>query len=159
RYPFDHREWLLPYDTVPPLITGYRVVVLGDRSLAIQIQGDDQHSAMAARGVWTHFSIDGGHSWQRALHHHKINQEGRATTFETVIGPFPDGATILMRMQAVDVAGNAQAEILLGSVAALMVPGRSHLAFAPALLLPSVGSHWLFDLGDRVRNDGEPERT
>ncbi len=95
------------FDTVPPMLSSYRAVMLRDGRIAIQMQAGDRNSGVPESGVATLYSADGGTTWHRQVHGFVEDDFGRPALFETVIGPFPRGTNLFVSARAQDRAGNA----------------------------------------------------
>jgi hypothetical protein len=127
RQVIQQREWVEVYDTVAPIVTNYRVIVLRDRRIGIQLTASDRHSDIHPQRVVTQFSLDGGHTWQSRRHLYKLNVLGHPSTFETIIGPFATGTRLLLRICAADVAGNVGTHIPREAQAFLAAPNSEGL--------------------------------
>ena len=102
------REWFLIADTAPPMASNYRVLVLGDRTVAIQVLLGDPISGVRPFGATATYSIDHGHTWSTRGMEPTVASSNRLMLFETRIGPFAPGARLWLRMAGTDVAGNRQ---------------------------------------------------
>lgn len=102
----QQHERIAVYDTVPPMLSSYRAVLLRDGRVAIQVQAGDRHSGVSENGVATEYSLDGGTTWRSQVHVFVEDDFGRPALFETVLGPFSRGADLLIGVHTHDVAGN-----------------------------------------------------
>ena len=125
---YRQNEWFEIFDTVPPVISNYRAVLLRDHTVAIQALVSDQHSGvLEATGVSTEYSVDGGRTWARKAHNYKTGNFIRPTLFETVLGPFPAGTDVMLRFTARDTAGNTSSIIPSDATAFAAPPGAEQL--------------------------------
>jgi hypothetical protein len=102
----QQHERLAVYDTIPPMLSSYRAVLLRDGRVAVQVHAGDRHAGVSENGVSTHYSLDGGHTWQRRLHASVEDDFGRPALFETVLDSLPAGADLLLGICAQDWVGN-----------------------------------------------------
>lgn len=94
------------YDTIAPLLTSYRAVILGDGRVAVQVYAGDEDTGIPGYGVVTRYSVDGGQTWGRQ-HHSSIEDDfGRPAIFETVVGPFIRGREVMLAIEVHDHTGN-----------------------------------------------------
>jgi hypothetical protein len=142
----QQHEWFQIYDTIQPTVTNYRAVLLADHTLAIQALVADQHSGvLEATGVSTQFSVDGGKTWSGKTHGYKVGNFVRPTLFEAVLGPFAPGTKVLVRLMAVDTAGNAQTAIP-ADAAAFRAPPTAELLIQQAYVFPRTRANPVFEL-------------
>lgn len=102
----QQHERFAAYDTVPPMLTSYRGILLRDGRVAIQVQAGDRHSGVSEEGVATRYSLDGGKTWRQQVHSFVEDDFGKPALFETIIGPFAPGADLLIGLRVQDRAGN-----------------------------------------------------
>jgi hypothetical protein len=107
----QQHERIAVYDTVPPMLSSYRAVLLRDGRIAIQVRAGDRHAGVSESGVATLYSLDGGKTWHRQVHDFVEDDFGRPALFETVVGPFSPGADLLIGVRAQDMAGNASVRL------------------------------------------------
>jgi hypothetical protein len=106
----QQREWFQVYDTIPPDISNYRIMMTPDHRVAIEaLVGDKGSGVMEATGVQTEYSTDGGRTWSARPHNYTRGNFVTPTTFEAVLGPFAPGTPLQLRFSARDTAGNVQA--------------------------------------------------
>lgn len=139
------RAWYVVFDTLAPFMGSYRLLVLSDQRVAIQVNGGDEHSGIRRRGVVTEYSLDDGRSWRGEAHDHKVGDAGWPSTFEVVFGPFRKGQRILVRLSAVDVAGNVRHGIP-ADASAFLVPVASNRVIHRTQTLASGAAHWILTL-------------
>ncbi|MFD2640807.1 hypothetical protein [Pseudomonas japonica] len=143
---FLQNEWFQVFDTIPPVVTDYRLVSLDDGRLAIQALVSDQGSGiLEATGVSSEFSVDGGKTWARKAHNYKVGNFVRPTLFETVIGPFRKDTTIQLRFTAFDTAGNAATIIPTDASSFVAPPGADEL-LQNAYVFPRTQKNPIFEI-------------
>ncbi|TCA01026.1 hypothetical protein [Rhizobium leguminosarum] len=118
---WQQREWFQVYDTIPPTVTDYRLVMTADHRVAIQVLVSDEGSGvLEATGVTTQFSTNGGLTWAGSAHNYKAGNFVVPTLFEAVIGPFASETDLQIRFTALDTARNSTSiipEAAIGIVA------------------------------------------
>jgi hypothetical protein len=122
-------ERFAAFDTVPPVISSYRMLLFHDGQVAIQVQVGDQHSGVSARGVTTLLSSDGGRSWRRVVHRAIEDDFGRPAIFEAYAGLVPNDSSLLVAIQAQDLVGN-WGNVIPDDATVWRVPGASEGALA-----------------------------
>jgi len=143
---FQQNEWFQIYDTVPPVVTDYRMVLLDDGQIATQALVSDQGSGiLEATGVATEYSTDGGRRWSRTTAAYKNGNFVRPTLFESVMGPFRPGTEVLVRFSARDTAGNETA-IIPSDAVAMIAPQGANLLLQTAYLFPRTQRNPIFDI-------------
>jgi hypothetical protein len=148
---FGQHEWFQVYDTEPPQVTNYRMVLTDDHRIAIQaLVADKGSGVLEATGVKTEFSVDGGKTWAAKAHNYKTGNFVRPTLFETVLGPFAPGTVVQTRFSAMDTAGNIETVIPSDAVGFEAPPNAPQL-LEQAYLFPRTQSNPIFDL-DRLRD-------
>lgn len=115
------------HDTVPPMVSNYRAVLLPDGRVAVQLLAGDAGSGISRTGAVTRYSLDGGRTWHRAIHSPVEDDFGRPALFETVLGPFPRGANLLLGLVVRDRAGNVSMQ-LPADAAVFLAPQNAGLA-------------------------------
>lgn len=155
---YRQHEWFEVYDVTPPEISNYRAIMLADHTIAIQALVADQHSGvMEATGVSTEYSVDGGRTWARKAHNYKTGNFVRPTLFETVLGPFPPGTEVWLRMSARDTAGNASM-VIPDDATAYLAPAGAEQLVQLAYIFPRTQANPIFEieelraLSEAVRN-------
>lgn len=154
----EPRQLLTVTDTVPPVITNFRGVLLPDRRLAIQLLAADQHSTMrSAGGVIVEFSVDSGLTW--AMHTAKVvsGDPSHALLCESLLGPFDAGSTILLRIVARDEAGNTSRSLPVDASVFVAAPGSERLLHVP-LELSGVEGNALFAIERLLRLSSMSDR-
>jgi hypothetical protein len=143
---FQQHEWFQVYDTEPPHVSNYRVVLTDDHRVAIQALVADQGSGvLEATGVSTEFSTDGGRTWAKAAHNYKTGNFVRPTLFETYLGPFAPNTPLRLRFSAMDTAGNVQT-IIPDDAAGLDAPPKSSALLDEAYIFPRTQPNAIFDI-------------
>ncbi len=142
----QQHEWFQVYDTEKPSVSNYRVVMLTDHTIAIQLLAADKGSGiLEATGVTTQFSVDQGKTWSTKAHNYKVGNFVRPTLFETVLGPFAPGTKAMIRMTVRDTAGNAQT-IIPEDASAFKAPPQAEKLLQQAYIFPRTQQNPLFDL-------------
>jgi hypothetical protein len=146
---FQQHEWFQVYDTEPPHVSNYRVILTDDHRVAIQALISDKGSGvLEATGVTTEFSSDGGRTWATRAHNYKNGNFVRPTLFETVLGPFAPDTSIQVRLSARDTAGNAQTVIPEDASGITAPPKAGKLLLEKAYIFPRTRPNPIFDLTD-----------
>ena len=122
------REWFLVADTVPPMVSNYRALVLGNRTIAVQVLVGDPNAGVRPFGVNTVYSVDGGRTWAVMGMEPRVARTSRLILFEGVVGPFAPGAKLLLGLRATDAAGNRQRALPLDA-RAFLAPENSERLF------------------------------
>lgn len=130
------------YDTVAPRVTGYRVVILEDGRIAIQIRAGDEHSGISEVGVQTGYSLDGGRTWRRKRHDSIEDDFGRPAIFDGVIGPFASEDTVVIKVEVQDAVGNVSDQLPDDAVV-LAAPRRAEI-LVDSLATDSPNGHPIF---------------
>lgn len=140
RLPFQQNEWFQVYDTRPPHVSNYRIVLTDDHHVGIQVLVADKESGvLEATGVTTEYSLDGGRTWSTRAHNYTTGNFVGPTTFETVIGPFQANTAVQLRFSASDTAGNIQA-IIPDDAIAIVVPANARELLARKDKVGSTGN-------------------
>jgi hypothetical protein len=143
---FQQHEWFQVYDTQPPSVSNYRVVLTADHRVAIQALVADQGSGvLEATGVSTEFSTDGGRTWAKAPHNYKTGNFVRPTLFETYLGPFAPGTSVRLRFTAMDTAGNVQSMVPVDATG-LDAPPKAESLIEEAYVFPRTQANAIFDI-------------
>jgi hypothetical protein len=143
---YRQHEWFEIYDTVPPVISNYRAILLQNHTIAIQaLVADQQSGVLEATGVSTQFSVDGGKTWAAKAHNYKTGNFVRPTLFETVIGPFSPKTNVMLRMTARDTAGNVAWRIP-DDASAFMAPAGAEQLMQLAYIFPRTKPNPLFEV-------------
>lgn len=107
----DQSEWFYATDTVPPLVSNYRAMVLDNRAIAIRAVIGDEHSGVDLEAITTSISIDSGQTWREYGHvGFQKNIDGPTVSW-TVVGPFRSGDVVWLAITAYDRSGNANRRI------------------------------------------------
>jgi hypothetical protein len=147
---FEQHEWFQVYDTEPPQVSNYRVVLTDDHRVAIQaLVADKGSGVLEATGVRTEFSVDGGRTWAAKAHNYKTGNFVRPTLFETVLGPFAPGTVVQTRFTALDTAGNATT-VIPNDASGFEAPPNATQLIEQAYLFPRTQPNPIFDL-DRLK--------
>lgn len=126
--PLQSRTRWAAYDTLPPQLTSYRVVLLPDSRLAIQVRALDVTSGLDERAVSTVFSVDGGKTWNRKRHRMLDDFSDQPSVFEASIGPLERRTLVLVGVEAADRVGNATSGVP-EFAAVLAAPAGAEAAF------------------------------
>jgi hypothetical protein len=146
--PLQQHEWFQVYDTEPPHVSNYRLVLTADHHVAIQALVADRGSGvLEATGVVTEFSTNGGRTWAGAAHNYKNGNFVQPTLFEAVIGPFAPGTKVQLRFRARDTAGNSQT-VIPDDATGLEAPPAATKLLQRTYPLPRTQPSPLFDLPD-----------
>jgi hypothetical protein len=122
-------------------VSNYRIVITDDHQLGIQaLVADRESGVLEATGVTTEYSIDGGRTWSSRAHNYTTGNFVRPTTFETVLGPFVAGTTVLLRFSASDTAGNVQS-IIPDDAVAIIVPANARELLAKKIASNGTNGH------------------
>ena len=155
RTAFAQREWFQVYDTQPPTVSDYRLVLTHDHRIAIQALVADRGSGvLEATGVTTEYSTDGGRTWARKAHNYKTGNFVIPTLFEVVLGPFAPETDIQLRFTAKDTAGNTVSYIPDDAVA-LVAPPESEKLIDFAYVFPRTEPNPVFALEPGASNVDE----
>jgi hypothetical protein len=148
---FEQHEWFQVYDTIPPDVSNYKLVVTDDHRIAIQaLVADKGSGVLEATGVVTEYSTDGGRTWSARAHNYNRGNFVKPTLFETVLGPFAPGTKIMLRFSASDTAGNIQGIIPKDAIGIEAPQGIS--AMTQNYIFPRAQSNPVFDLAlDKVK--------
>jgi hypothetical protein len=126
--PFQQNEWFQVYDTKPPQVSNYQVVLTDDHHVGIRVLVADKESGvLEATGVATEYSVDGGRTWSLRAHNYTRGNFVKPTEFETVLGPFLPGTNVALRFSASDTAGNVQGFIPEDAVVVVPPPNAREL--------------------------------
>jgi hypothetical protein len=143
---FQQHEWFQVYDTEPPVVTNYRLVLTADHRVAIQaLVGDSGSGVLEATGVTTEYSTDGGRTWSTRAHNYKSGNFVRPTLFEAVLGPFAEGTPVQVRLTAKDTAGNVQS-IIPDDASGIAAPPSAEKLLDVAYIFPRLQPNPLFTL-------------
>lgn len=104
---YQQREWFQVFDTIPPTVSNYRLVITNDHRVAIQaLVADRESGVLEATGVTTQYSSDSGLTWSTRPHNYKTGNFVRPTLFEAILGPFAPNTRLQLRFTARDTGGN-----------------------------------------------------
>ncbi|MGH0218494.1 hypothetical protein NKY68_00195 [Sinorhizobium meliloti] len=143
---YQQHEWFQVYDTVPPIVADYRIVLTNDHRIAVQVLVADQGSGvLEATGVSTQFSTDGGRTFASRPHNYKAGNFVVPTLFESVLGPFAPNTNVQLRFLAKDTAGNVTS-IIPDAATAIKAPQGAERLLDLAYIFPRTQPNAIFAL-------------